>query len=365
MRVGKKKALGAAHKHTLIATAMFVLLLGSIYAISSTSLFAISYDPQKPTEKIAEKEPEPPAPVLDKVAYDAKILAVANNPAPSTTTASTTKQNLWPPKTAYPNPGAILPFNRILAYYGNFYSKQMGALGEYETDDMLARLKAEVARFEAADPTTPVVPAIEYIAVTAQESPGKDGKYRLRMPESQLDHALALAKRINGIVILDIQIGLSSLEAEITDLDNYLSKPEVHLALDPEFAMKNGAKPGTVIGSMDAADINYAAEHLAKLVREHNLPPKILIIHRFTHNMVKRSQDIRPLPEVQIVMVMDGWGSPAKKIGTYNQVIYPEPVQFAGFKIFYKNDVRPPSTRLLTPAEVLDLSPQPLFIQYQ
>lgn len=362
MRVGKKK-FSSAHKHVFFAVGAFALSLGGIYTMSSSSLFTVTYDPQKPVVK--DEVPVPKAPVLDKVAYDAKILAVANNPAPSTTTASSTKPTLWPPKTVYPNPGALLPFNRILAYYGNFYSKQMGALGEYEADDMLARLQAEAAHFEAADPATPVVPAIEYIAVTAQESPGKDGKYRLRMPESQLDHALALAKRINGIVILDIQIGLSSLEAEITDLDNYLSKPEVHLALDPEFAMKNGAKPGTVIGSMDAADINYAAEHLAKLVREHNLPPKILIIHRFTHNMVKRSQEIRPLPEVQIVMVMDGWGSPAKKIGTYNQVIYPEPVQFAGFKIFYKNDVRPPSTRLLTPAEVLDLSPQPLFIQYQ
>lgn len=352
------------HKHTAWLVGGFVFACAAIYALSSSSLFAVSYNANAPIEEAA---PTPAAkiPVLDKVAYDAKMLHLANNPAPSTTTASTTKQNLWPPKTVYPNPGAILPFSRILAYYGNFYSKQMGALGEYETDDMLARLEAEVARWEAADPDTPVIPAIEYIAVTAQESPGKDGKYRLRMPESQLDHALALAKRVDGIVILDIQIGLSSLEAEITDLDNYLSKPEVHLALDPEFAMKGGAKPGTVIGSLDAADINYAAEHLAKLVREHNLPPKVLIVHRFTHNMVKRTDQIRPLPEVQIVMVMDGWGSPAKKIGTYNQVIYPEPVQFAGFKLFYKNDIRPPSTRLLTPKEILDLQPRPVFIQYQ
>jgi len=337
-----------------------------IYAASSLKLFAVTYDPAAPIiAKETKKEEVKPVPVLDKAAYDAKILAVANNPAPATTTSSTTKPTLWPPKTVYPNAGAILPFNRILAYYGNFYSKQMGALGEYEAPDMLARLKAEVARWEAADPSTPVIPAIEYIAVTAQESPGKDGKYRLRMPESQIDHALDLAHQVNGIVILDIQIGLSSLQAEISDLDNYLSKPEVHLALDPEFAMKGGDKPGTVIGTLDAADINYAAEHLATLVREHNLPPKVLIVHRFTQNMVTGYKRITPLPEVQIVMVMDGWGSPAKKIGTYQRVIYPEPVQFTGFKLFYKNDIRPPSTRLLTPKEILDLSPQPLFIQYQ
>lgn len=352
------------HKHTTWLVGGFVFAGAAIHILSSSSLFAVRYSATVPTQH-ATSTPVVKIPTLDKAAYDAKMLYVANNPAPSTTTASTTKPALWPPKTVYPNPGAILPFNRILAYYGNFYSKQMGALGEYETDDMLARLKAEAARWEAADPATPVIPAIEYIAVTAQENPGKDGKYRLRMPESQLDHALDLAKRVNGIVILDIQIGLSSLAAEITDLDNYLSKPEVHLALDPEFAMKHGAKPGTVIGSMDAADINYAAEHLAKLVREHNLPPKVLIVHRFTHNMVTGYSRIKPLSEVQIVMVMDGWGPPAKKIGTYNQVIYPEPVQFAGFKLFYKNDMRPPSTRLLTPKEILDLEPRPVFIQYQ
>ena len=36
----------------------------------------------------------------------------------------------------YPNPGALLPFHRIVAYYGNFYSTHMGVLGE--TDVCLA-----------------------------------------------------------------------------------------------------------------------------------------------------------------------------------------------------------------------------------
>ena len=68
---------------------------------------------------------------------------------------------------------------------------------------------------------------------------------------------------------------------------------------------------------------------------------------------------------LQVVMDMDGWGFGAKKINTYDAVIYPEPVQFTGFKLFYKNDLKPPSTRMLTPAEILDLTPQPSFIQYQ
>lgn len=304
---------------------------------------------------------------LDKEVYDRKMLALANNPRPATTTASSTpKKTLWPVTSApYPNGGALLPFYRIIAYYGNFYSKGMGVLGQYPRDEMITKLRAEVVKWNEADPTTPVMPAIDYIAVTAQGSAGKDGKYRLRMPDSQIDYALELAKEVNGIVILDVQVGLSTLPQELPQLEKYFKMPNVHLAIDPEFSMKSGDKPGTVIGTFNANDVNYTANYLAKLVRENNLPPKILIVHRFTGPMVTRYKEITPLPEVQIVMDMDGWGSPAKKLDTYNGFIAPQPVQFTGFKLFYKNDLKPPSTRLLAPKELLKLTPIPSFIQFQ
>ena len=81
--------------------------------------------------------------------------------------------------------------------------------------------------------------------------------------------------------------------------------------------------------------------------------------------MLTNYQDIKPLPEVQIVMHMDGWGGKAKKIGTYKNFIYPEPVQFTGFKLFYKNDILTPGTTLMTPTELLKLNPKPIYIQYQ
>jgi hypothetical protein len=166
-------------------------------------------------------------------------------------------------------------------------------------------------------------------------------------------------------VILDVQVGLSTLQVELPILERYLKMPQVHLAIDPEFSMKHGEKPGSVIGTMSSADVNYAANYLAQLVRDNNLPPKILVVHRFTEEMVTGYKSITPLPEVQIVMDMDGWGSPAKKNGTYQRVIYPEPVQFTGLKLFYKNDLLPPSTRMLTKDEALHLRPIPSFIQYQ
>lgn len=241
----------------------------------------------------------------------------------------------------------------------------MGVLGQYPPDEMLARLASTTAEWQQADPATPVVPALDYIVVAAQAGPGKDGMYRARMPDDQIQKAIDLAAKVNGIVFLDVQVGLSTAEKEVPLLSKWLKLPQVHLSLDPEFAMHDGQRPGTLIGTMDAADINFAAQYLAQIVRDNNLPPKILVVHRFTEEMVTHVSQIRPLPEVQIVMDMDGFGFPAKKINTYKQVVYPEPVQFTGFKLFYKNDTWGELGHLMTPEEVLRLSPKPSYIQYQ
>jgi hypothetical protein len=273
----------------------------------------------------------------------------------------------WPVKSDYPLAGAILPFNRIVAYYGNFYSTRMGALGEYEPTEMLRRLGEEVKKWQKADSLTPVIPAIHYIAVTAQGQPGKGNTYRMRMPFAQIDKALEIAKRINAIVFLDVQVGQSTLQQEIPQLEKYLIMPHVHLAIDPEFSMKTGRKPGSIIGTFDAADINYVSDYLTNLVKKNNLPPKILCVHRFTKGMVTNYKNIKLHREIQIVMDMDGWGFPAKKVSSYHIAIVTEPVQFTGFKLFYKNDIiTPPYKKMMTPEEVLSkLYPKPVYIQYQ
>lgn len=369
----KNFGLSKTHFNVLLSVCVAIGLSILIYSISYIDFFVTHYDAalQSVKSEVVELPKKIGRKPLDTKLYDEKMMILANNPAPkviATSTASTTKPvkpPLWPAKTVYPNAGALLPFNRIIAYYGNFLSKGMGVLGQYPEAEMLEKLRAEVKRWEAADPETPVVPAIHYIAVTAQGSAGKDGKYILRMPDSQIDLALEVAKKVNGIVFLDVQIGLSTLQKEIPLLDTYLKLPNVHLGIDPEFSMKTGIAPGHVIGTMDAADINYVINHLAEIVKANDLPPKVLVIHRFTQDMVTNYKLIKPLPEVQIVMHMDGWGSPAKKFGTYSHVIVPEPVQFTGFKLFYRNDLKPPSTRMITPDELLNLSPRPIYIQYQ
>jgi hypothetical protein len=272
----------------------------------------------------------------------------------------------WPVKNQpYPLAGAILPYNRIVAFYGNLFSKKMGILGELPPKEMLAKLKGEVKNWQNADPKIPVIPALHYIAVVAQGDGGKDGKYRYRMPFKQIDTVLSLAKQSNALVFLDIQVALSDIRSELPQLEKYLMMPNVHFGMDPEFSMKDGSKPGKKIGTYDAADINYASEYLAGLVKKNNLPPKILIVHRFTRKMVTNYKNIKLRPEVQVVMDMDGWGEPDLKMGTYRNHIYPEPVQFTGFKLFYKNDIKKAPHHMLTPQEVLKYKPQPIYIQYQ
>jgi hypothetical protein len=155
------------------------------------------------------------------------------------------------------------------------------------------------------------------------------------------------------------------VEAEIQRLRPFLENPDVHLAIDPEFAMATSGKvPGSKIGTLDAKDVNYAVNFLDEIARSKNLPPKILIVHRFTRPMVTNAKDIRYTPHVQVVMDMDGWGPPWLKFDSYHDYVKKEPVQFTGFKLFFHNDTKT-GTPLLTPAEVLRLTPKPLYIQYQ
>ena len=292
---------------------------------------------------------------FDTVLYNQKLKALANGDT----------SGLWPQKFAYPLPGAILPYNRIVAFYGNLYSKKMGILGELPKDEMLKKLQEEVNKWKVADTSMPVIPALHYIAVTAQGAAGKDGKHRMRMPFHQIDTIISWAKPINALVFLDIQVGASRVKDEVPLLEAYLKLPNVHFGIDPEFSLKNGETPGTKIGTFNADDINDAVDYLADLVRKNNLPPKILMVHRFTLGMVTDYTRIKKVPEVQIIMDMDGWGDKILKNSTYLRYIRKEPVEFTGFKLFYKNDIRKDPNGMFTPEELLKLIPRPSYIQFQ
>ena len=307
------------------------------------------------TDSSVAKPPVSTGNTLDTVDYSKKMLALSNN--------DTTGK--WPAKAPYPLPGALFPYNRIIAYYGNLYSKKMGILGELPKDSMFKRLQEEVGKWKAADTSVHTIPALHYIAASAQGAPGKDGKHRFRMPSGQIDTIMNWAKEINGLVFLDIQVGHSTVKDEVPVLENYLKLSNVHLGIDPEFSMKHGERPGSKIGTFTADDINDAIDFLAAVVKKNNLPPKVLIVHRFTQGMVTGYDKIKKLPEVQVVMDMDGFGDKILKRSTYLRYIYKEPVEFTGFKLFYKNDTKPNTSGMYTPEELLKFVPKPIYIQYQ
>ena len=269
--------------------------------------------------------------------------------------------------------GAILPGKRILAFYGNPHSKKMGILGEYPKDDMLRKLDAQALPWIEQDSAkTPIQKALHLVAISAQGAPGKKGYYSMRMSDKTIRKVIRWAAEHNSICFLDIQVGLAPLGPEMQFLKPYLELPYVHLGIDPEFSMKTGARPGSKIGTYDAADINSAVQFLANIVKDKNVPPKILVVHRFTQRMVTNYQNIKKDPNVQIVMHMDGWGPPSLKRDSYHDYIQKEMVQYTGFKLFYKNDLKKVDKNsnwkvphLMEPKEVLSLNPKPLYIQYQ
>jgi hypothetical protein len=290
----------------------------------------------------------------------------ARDTALAATRARTGADTLWPVRgLPAPLPGSVLPAKRILAYYGNPLSKKMGILGEIPPEQMLARLDRETAEWNAADPSHPVQPALQLIASVAQGTPGKDGMYRYRVVPALIDKVYGWAHERGALLFLDVQIGKSSLEDELKPLLPYLQRPDVHLAIDPEFAMTRGGLPGKRVGTYDAADVNYAVGVLAGLVTQYRLPPKVLVVHRFTGPMVTNALKINNKdPRVQVVMNMDGWGPPYGKRATWSRFIYPYPVQYTGFKLFYHNDTKA-GHPLMRPHDVLGLQPKPLYIQYQ
>lgn len=254
----------------------------------------------------------------------------------------------------------LLPASRVVTYYGNPLSARMGILGELPPDLMLRRLEEQAREWSKADAKTKVRPGLELVATVASDYPQADGTYRARMDRKLIEKVCSWARRKGWLIILDIQVGRSHVKEEVERLRPFLERPDVHLALDPEFQMRKGLKPGQRIGSSDAEDVNIASGMLADMVEKKKLPPKLLLVHRFTNDMLRRYKRIRLDPRVQIAVIMDGFGSPQFKLRAYRATVAREPVEYTGVKLFYKND-KP----LMTPKEVLSWSPTPMVIVYQ
>jgi hypothetical protein len=270
------------------------------------------------------------------------------------------QESRWPVKGPAALPGALLPDYLIVAFYGNPKSHKMGILGQLPPEEMLPRLEAAATEWAKVERGRKVLPALHMVVTVAQAKPGQGGMYRLRHPDELIQRVLSWAEDRRWIVFLDVQIGGSSVAEELPRLVQYLERPYVHLALDPEYAMQLGGIPGKRVGTLDAAQVNEAVQLLATIVDQQNIPPKVLVVHRFSRGMLTNYQQIKLDQRVQVVVNMDGFGTPRIKEDAYKFYVALEPVQFTGFKLFYKKD-RP----MMPPERVLALTPKPVYIQYQ
>jgi hypothetical protein len=280
--------------------------------------------------------------------------------APEFARAPELPANAAAPVVTAPVAGPLLPEYRVVAYYGHPHDPARGIVGEHAMEDLAAILRAEAANYAAADPSRPVVPAFELIATVAQRVPGNDGTYILDTDKDTLTKYIDFAAEQGMVVILDVQVGRSTVANELEKVRDLLARPNVHLAIDPEFAVAEGQIPGEYIGSIDAESITYAQGVLAEITAANGIPPKLLIVHQFREDMITNKDQLAPMPGVQLVIDADGYGAAELKTAVYNFLVRDEPVEFAGVKLFYRQDFP-----IMTPREILDLVPAPDVVIYQ
>jgi hypothetical protein len=283
---------------------------------------------------------------------------------PSPSTAASTP-HAAPPATAEPGGlprggRAVFPRHRLVAYVGMPGSPALGPL-DSDLDARAARLE-RVARAYAADREP--LPVLELIAVVAMARPGRDGLYRARIADTEVDRYLAVARRHRMLLLIGVQPGRADPLREIKHYERWLSMPDVGLAFDPEWAVGAHEVPGQVFGRTTGAELDTIASYLSGLVAGHDLPEKVFVFHQLSPRIVRDEQALRPHPGVALVKSVDGIGPRTEKIKTWNRLTPTRPAAVhAGFKLFYDEDTR--GSTLMTPAQVLALRPRPELVTYE
>jgi hypothetical protein len=290
-----------------------------------------------------------------------------------------------PPPQELPGGGReLFPERRVVSFYGAPQDERLGELGIGTPAQAGSRLLDQAKAYRSEE--RPVLPAFELIAAIADPFPGDDGLYSSRQKKGVIREYLEAARAIDALLVLDIQPGRSDFLTETKVLREFLEEPEVGLALDPEWRMAPGEVPGQTIGSVEAGEINRVARYVSEIVEENDLPEKLLLIHQFTGEMIVNRDELEEPPGVALTLNVDGVGGADVKRRKYHQLVRLDSVQRrserstrgegrsgggrsagdpelrfpVGFKLFYEED-----TDLLSPEQVLDLSPPPDVVVYE
>jgi hypothetical protein len=293
--------------------------------------------------------------VLDRDPGPAPDPAPGAAPAaqPATTVAVTTTTT--PPPPELPRGGRqLFPRYRVVGFYG---MQNLDVLGAGPAEVVAQRL-LKVAR-PYARPGRPVMPMFELIATIAHPFPTPSGLYRTHQEDAIVRSFLKAVRRIDGVLVLDVQPGRDDFLSSLRHWEPYLRQPDVGIALDPEFSMGPGQVPGRHLGRTDAAAINRASAYVAGIVRHQRLPQKLFIIHQFHDSMIRDKARIAIRPGLAMTWNADGFGARSAKLEDYRS--YTRDRRFhPGLKLFYENDVD-----IMSPREVMRLKPPPRVINYQ
>jgi hypothetical protein len=255
----------------------------------------------------------------------------------------------------------VVPERRLVALYGDPGTPSLGALGQQGLTASIARVRKLAGLYRPLS-NVPVVPTFEIIATVAQGSPGPDGTYSYANPVAFLRPWIRRASRAGLYVVLDLQPGQASLLAQAKEYQPFLERPNVGLALDPEWALAPGQRPLKQIGSVSVTEVNSVISWLAGLTARYHLPQKLLVLHQFRLSMIQGEPRLNTRDDdLAIVIHMDGQGSPGDKQQTWDAVTGAAPPGvFFGWKNFLVKD-----HPMLTPAETMAHVPLPVMISYE
>jgi hypothetical protein len=294
-----------------------------------------------------DRGPRDPGQGAGPVAQPPATPPAATQPAAPTTTL--------PPPPELPRGGRkLFPDYTVVGFYG---MQNLDVLGAGPPDVVAQRL-LKVAR-PYARPGRPVMPMFELIATVAHPFPTPSGLYRTHQEDEIVQRFLKAVRKIDGLLVLDVQPGRDDFVASVRHWERYLREPDVGIALDPEFAMGPGQVPGKHLGRTSAAAINEASAYVAGIVRRHRLPQKLFMIHQFHGSMMRDKAKVAIRPGLAMTWNADGFGVRSAKLEDYRS--YTRDRRFhPGLKLFYENDVD-----LMSPREVMRLKPPPRVINYQ
>src|SRR5699024_7603588 len=255
----------------------------------------------------------------------------------------------------------LFPDKRFIALYGHPEYPSLGALGEQSPEESADRV-IELAEMYEAHSDEEIHPAFEIIVTVASEHPGDDGNYSAESDPEQIAEYIDVAEQHDVYVVLDLQPGHADFLTQAKIYEDLLKRPNVGLALDPEWRLAEGQVHMEQIGSVSAAEINETTDWLAELTAEHDLPQKMVILHQFRQSMIRgREQVNTEHPELAMVLHADGHGTAQDKFATWDllQEDLPEDMHMA-WKNFYRQD-----DPMFSQQQTFEVEPKPWFVSYQ